>query len=306
MVVPLFNEEESLSELADAIKNALSPCFSYEVIFVDDGSTDRSWSVIQRLSAQGHPVKGLQFRRNYGKSTALAKGFEHALGRYVATMDADLQDDPREVPLMIDQIEAEQLDLVSGWKKVRHDPLSKTIPSRFFNWVTSKASGIKLHDFNCGLKVYRREVIENIELYGEMHRYIPALANWEGFTAIGEKVVQHHPRKYGSTKFGLSRFINGFLDLLTLLFIHVYFQRPMHFFGSAGAIFITIGTGITAYLVVMRIVFEQYLSNRPLLLFGALFILLGLQFFSVGFLGEMLNKSRQRTRKVNIRSQLSI
>jgi glycosyltransferase involved in cell wall biosynthesis len=305
VVIPLFNEEESLTELAQNIKTALSPRFSYEIVFVDDGSKDTSWKVIEFLKSQGYPVKAIRFRRNYGKSTALAKGFEFAGGRYVATMDADLQDDPEEVPLMIDQIEAENLDLVSGWKKIRHDPISKTIPSRFFNWVTSKASGIQLHDFNCGLKVYRREVVENIELYGEMHRYIPALAKWEGFSAIGEKVVLHHPRKYGNTKFGLSRFINGFLDLLTLLFINVYFQRPMHFFGSLGAVFIALGTGITAYLVVMRVFFEQFLSNRPLLLFGALFILLGLQFFSVGFLGEMLNKSRQRTRKVNIRDHIT-
>lgn len=299
-MVPLFNEDESLTELAAAIKSALSPRFSYEIVFVDDGSKDDSWTVIQALKSAGYPVKALRFRRNYGKSTALAKGFEIAIGHYVATMDADLQDDPAEIPLMIDQIEQEKLDLVSGWKKVRHDPVSKTIPSRFFNWVTSKASGIKLHDFNCGLKVYRREVVENIELYGEMHRYIPALAKWEGFSEIGERIVRHHPRKYGRTKFGLSRFINGFLDLLTLLFINVYFQRPMHFFGSVGAVFITLGSGITTYLVFMRIFFDQFLSNRPLLLFGALFILLGLQFFSVGFLGEMLNKSRQRTRKVNI------
>lgn len=304
VVVPLLNEEESLRELALAIQTALKPRFTYEIIFVDDGSTDLSWYEIQRMKTDGFPVRGSRFRRNYGKSTALAKGFEMARGEYVATMDADLQDDPAEIPLMVDQIIAENLDLVSGWKQVRHDPISKTVPSRFFNWVTSKASGIKLHDFNCGLKVYRREVVENIELYGEMHRYIPALAKWEGFSAIGEKIVQHHPRKYGKTKFGLSRFINGFLDLLTLLFIHVYFQRPMHFFGTLGAGFITAGTGITTYLVIMRVFFDQYLSNRPLLLFGALFILLGLQFFSVGFLGEMLNKSRQRKRKVNIREYI--
>lgn len=200
-MVPLFNEDESLTELAAAIKSALSPRFSYEIVFVDDGSKDDSWTVIQALKSAGYPVKALRFRRNYGKSTALAKGFEIAIGHYVATMDADLQDDPAEIPLMIDQIEQEKLDLVSGWKKVRHDPVSKTIPSRFFNWVTSKASGIKLHDFNCGLKVYRREVVENIELYGEMHRYIPALAKWEGFSEIGERIVRHHPRKYGRTKF---------------------------------------------------------------------------------------------------------
>jgi glycosyltransferase involved in cell wall biosynthesis len=301
VVVPLLNEAESLLELADAVSSALAPRFSYELIFVDDGSNDNSWEVITSLSRKHSNIRGIRFRRNYGKSTALSKGFGIANGRYVATMDGDLQDDPQEIPLMIDMIESRGLDLVSGWKKVRHDPIGKTIPSRFFNRVTSRVTGIELNDFNCGLKVYRKEVIENIELYGEMHRYIPALAKWEGFDAIGEKIVRHHPRKYGSTKFGLSRFINGFLDLLTLLFIHVYFQRPMHFFGSLGAGFVALGTGITVYLVVMRVFFDQYLSNRPLLLFGALFILLGLQFFSVGFLGEMLNKSRTKKRKVNIR-----
>jgi glycosyltransferase involved in cell wall biosynthesis len=301
VVVPLLNEAESLTELASAVTNALEPRFSFEIIFVDDGSTDDSWEVITALARRHNNIRGIRFRRNYGKSTALAKGFGAAKGRYVATMDGDLQDDPFEIPQMIDIIENQSLDLVSGWKKVRHDPIGKTIPSRFFNWVTSRATGIGLHDFNCGLKVYRKQVVENIELYGEMHRYIPALAKWEGFEAIGEKVVLHHPRKYGHTKFGLSRFINGFLDLLTLLFIHVYFQRPMHFFGFLGAGFVALGTGITFYLVIMRVFFEQYLSNRPLLLFGALFILLGLQFFSVGFLGEMLNKSRNKKRKVNVR-----
>lgn len=304
VVIPLLNEEESLPELSQAIDKALKLRFSYEIIFVDDGSTDSSWDVIETLAKSDSRIRGIRFRRNYGKSTALDRGFAIACGRFVATMDADLQDDPEEVPLMIDMIINEQLDLVSGWKKVRHDPISKTIPSRFFNWVTSYASGIKLNDFNCGLKVYRKEVIESVELYGEMHRYIPALAKWEGFGAIGEKIVKHHPRKYGTTKFGLSRFINGFLDLLTLMFIHVYFQRPMHFFGTLGAGFVSIGTAITIYLVIMRVFFDQFLSNRPLLLFGGLFIILGLQFFSVGFLGEMLNKSRNKQRKINIRTTL--
>jgi len=304
VVVPLLNEQDSLRELAGAVKSALEPRFTYELIFVDDGSTDRSWSVIEQIKAEGFPVRAMRFRRNYGKSMALAKGFEMAGGDFVATMDADLQDDPAEFPAMIDMIETDNLDLVSGWKKIRHDPMSKTIPSRFFNWVTSRATGIGLHDFNCGLKVYRREVVQNIELYGEMHRYIPALAKWEGFEAIGEKVVTHHPRKFGKTKFGLSRFINGFLDLLTLLFINVYFQRPMHFFGSLGVGFVSAGSIITIYLVYMRIFYDQYLSNRPLLLFGALFILLGLQFFSVGFLGEMLIKSRKRKRAANIRTTI--
>ena len=304
IVVPLLNEEESLRELTHQISQALEPRFTYEVIFVDDGSTDLSWKVIQEMSSADPRIKGIRFRRNYGKSTALQKGFEIARGHYVSTMDADLQDDPREVPLMIDQLNREELDLVSGWKKVRHDPISKTIPSRFFNKVTSLISGIPIHDFNCGLKVYRREVVESLIIYGEMHRYIPVLAKWEGFGRVGEKVVQHHARKYGKTKFGLSRFLNGFLDLITLLFIHVYFQRPMHFFGSVGVGFLTAGTAITGYLVIMRIFFEQYLSNRPLLLFGILLLVLGLQFFSVGFLGEMMNKARARERNVNIREMI--
>jgi glycosyltransferase involved in cell wall biosynthesis len=301
VVVPLLNEDESLRELSQQIDRALSPRFSYEVIFVDDGSTDSSWKVIQELAATDPRIRGIRFRRNYGKSSALQKGFDQIRGKYIATMDADLQDDPAEIPLMIDQMKSEDLDLVSGWKKVRHDPLSKTIPSRFFNKVTSLISGIKIHDFNCGLKVYRREVIDALVIYGEMHRYIPVLAKWEGFEGIGEKIVQHHPRKYGKTKFGLSRFLNGFLDLVTLLFIHVYFQRPMHFFGSIGVGFIALGSAITGYLVFMRVFFEQYLSNRPLLLFGILLLVLGLQFFSVGFLGEMMNKARAKERNVNIR-----
>lgn len=301
IVVPLLNEEESLRELTQQIRAAMEPRFTYEVIFVDDGSNDKSWKVISELASADSRIFGIRFRRNYGKSPALQKGFERARGQYIATMDADLQDDPREVPLMIDQLNNEELDLVSGWKKVRHDPISKTIPSRFFNKVTSLISGIDIHDFNCGLKVYRREVIESLIIYGEMHRYIPVLAKWEGFSRVGEKVVQHHARKYGKTKFGLSRFLNGFLDLITLLFIHVYFQRPMHFFGSVGVGFLAAGTAITGYLVVMRIFFEQYLSNRPLLLFGILLLVLGLQFFSVGFLGEMMNKARAKERNVNIR-----
>lgn len=301
VVIPLLNEDESLRELSSQIIMAIGPHHTLEIIFVDDGSTDSSWKVITDLAAQDARIKGIRFRRNYGKSTALQKGFEQARGRFIATMDADLQDDPNEIPPMIDQIVSQELDLVSGWKKVRHDPISKTIPSRFFNKVTSWISGIPLHDFNCGLKVYRREVIDTLDIYGEMHRYIPVLAKWEGFDAIGEKIVLHHPRKYGKTKFGLSRFLNGFLDLITLIFIHVYFQRPMHFFGSIGVGFLSLGAAITAYLVVMRIFFEQYLSNRPLLLFGILLLVLGLQFFSVGFLGEMMNKARSRERRVNIR-----
>ncbi len=302
IVIPLLNEYESLTELSARIDSALGSR-SYELIFVDDGSTDTSWDVISDLAEKDPRVKGIRFRRNYGKSFALQKGFERARGTYIATMDADLQDDPNELPAMFAMLD-NGYDLVSGWKQVRHDPISKTIPSKFFNGVTSQMSGIELHDFNCGLKVYKREVIESIELYGEMHRYIPLLAKWQGFSKIGEKVVTHHARKYGKTKFGLSRFMNGFLDLITLMFIHKYMNKPMHFFGTLGFISLSVGGAIVAYLAVMRVFFNVYLSNRPLLLFGILLLVMGVQLFSIGFVGEMLNNSEKRGRKVNIRDEV--
>ncbi len=304
IVVPLYNERESLRELTDRIRQALTG-HTYEILFVDDGSTDGSWEEIETLAREDAHVKGIRFRRNYGKSHALQHGFAAATGTYVATMDADLQDDPAELPGMFAQLDA-GYDLISGWKKVRHDPISKTIPSKFFNGVTSRLSGIALHDFNCGLKVYKREVVESIELYGEMHRYIPLLAKWEGFGRIGEQVVKHHPRKYGTTKFGLSRFINGFLDLATLLFINKYLGRPMHFFGAWGLVSLLVGGGITLYLAFMRIFHDVYLSNRPLLLFGILLLLLGVQLFSIGFLGELVNKTRKRKQRVNIRQTIGL
>lgn len=292
VVVPLLNEAESLNELYKEIESSLAQKFNFEVIFVDDGSTDNSWQIISDLKKK-HPnnVSGIQFRRNYGKSQALQKGFAIARGEYLVTMDADLQDDPAEIPEMIQMLK-DGKDLVSGWKQKRHDPIGKTIPSRFFNFVTRITTGIKLNDFNCGLKAYKREVIEDIKLYGELHRYIPFLAAQQGYNKIGEKIVRHHPRKYGISKFGFSRFIKGFLDLITLLFLNHYLQRPMHFFGSAGTIFLGAGSLITLYLVVMRLFFDQFLSNRPLLLFGILLIVLGVQFFSIGFLGELINRNR--------------
>lgn len=304
VVVPLLNEQDSLSELAARVRDAIGS-MSYELIFVDDGSSDQSWDVISRLSKEDANIKGIRFRRNYGKSLALQKGFEACKGRYVATMDADLQDDPAELPAMFAMLD-DGFDLVSGWKQVRHDPISKTIPSKFFNGVTSRMSGIALHDFNCGLKVYKREVIESIELYGEMHRYIPLLAKWQGFSKIGEKVVTHHARKYGKTKFGLSRFMNGFLDLITLMFIHAYMSKPMHFFGTLGFASLTVGGVIVAYLAFMRVFFDVYLSNRPLLLFGILLLVMGVQLFSIGFIGEMLNKAGKRGRKVNVREEVGL
>lgn len=302
VVIPLLNEQESLAELASRIDAAIGSR-PYEILFVDDGSTDGSWDVIASLAAADPRIKGIRFRRNYGKSLALQKGFERARGKYIATMDADLQDDPNELPAMFAMLDS-GYDLVSGWKQVRHDPISKTIPSKFFNGVTSRLSGIELHDFNCGLKVYKREVIESIDLYGEMHRYIPLLAKWQGFSKIGEKVVTHHARKYGKTKFGLSRFMNGFLDLITLMFIHTYMSKPMHFFGTLGFVSLSTGGAIVTYLAFMRVFYDVYLSNRPLLLFGILLLVMGVQLFSIGFVGEMLNNSEKRGRKVNIREEL--
>ena len=303
VVVPLLNEVDSLQELTDRIHEALSEHWTYEIILVDDGSTDGSWEKITALSRTSPNIKGIRFRRNYGKSPALQQGFRQAHGKYIATMDADLQDDPAEVPLMIRMMEEKALDLVSGWKKVRYDPISKTIPSRFFNYVTSLTTGIRLHDFNCGLKLYRGEVVRYLTLYGELHRYIPYMAKQQGFDRIDEKVVKHHPRKHGVPKFGLSRFIKGFLDLLTLLFLGHYMKRPMHFFGGFGTLFLIIGGGITIYLTIMRLFFEVYLTGRPLFLFGILFLILGVQLFAIGFLGEIFNQNRVDTEgdPVNIR-----
>jgi glycosyltransferase involved in cell wall biosynthesis len=290
VVVPLFNEAESLPELTELIKNQLQAAhYEFEIIFVDDGSTDSSWNVIQDLQTRNVFVKGIRLRRNYGKSAALQAGFDIVKGDFICTMDADLQDDPAELPSMIQMLK-DGFDLVSGWKQKRYDPISKTLPSRFFNFVTSKSTGIALHDFNCGLKVYKADVIKNINLYGELHRYIPLLAQDEGFRKIGEKVVQHHPRKYGYSKFGFSRFVKGFLDLVSLLFVQRYLQRPMHFFGTIGTVSLLSGTGIIGYLTFGRIFLHQYLSNRPLLIFGVLLMVLGVQFFSVGLIGELIIK----------------
>ena len=288
VVVPLLNEAASLPELADRIRAACDrEGYDYEVWMIDDGSTDDSWDVIQELHREDPRFAGIQFRRNYGKSAALAVGFERARGRYVVTLDADLQDDPAEIPALLDRL-AEGYDLVSGWKRTRQDPLSKTIPSRFFNFITRQISGIELHDFNCGLKAYRREVVKNIKVYGELHRYIPVLASWEGYDRITEKPVEHHPRKYGRTKFGVERFIRGFLDLLSVLFLTRFAVRPMHFFGTIGTICFTTGVLVSLWLTIDKIVFGHYISDRPLLLLGALLILFGAQMFTTGLLGEMV------------------
>jgi glycosyltransferase involved in cell wall biosynthesis len=303
VVIPLLNEEESLNELYTRILGNIPPNYDYEILFIDDGSTDQSWMRIVELSSKDKQVRGIRFRRNYGKSAALQKGFEMANGIYIITMDADLQDDPAEIPVLISRLE-DGLDLVSGWKKVRYDPITKTIPSRFFNGVTRWVSGIQLHDFNCGLKGYRRDVVKDVFVYGEMHRYVPLLAHWQGYRTIGEQIVTHHPRKHGKTKFGLSRFINGFLDLVSIVFIHKYLQRPMHFFGGLGTLLILIGTTITAYLIVARVFFNEYLSGRPLFFLAIFLVVLGVQLFSTGLLAEMITRNKIKDKGINIREEL--
>ena len=301
IVVPLYNEEDSLPELVDQIIQSL-PTTSFELIFVDDGSTDNSWGVIEQLVEANSQIKGISLGVNQGKSYALQAGFNEVRGQYVVTMDADLQDNPAEIKQMITTLES-GYDLVSGWKKERFDPISKTIPSKFFNWVTRRAAGIHLHDFNCGLKAYRAEVIDHIQLYGELHRYIPLLAKRAGYARITEQVVQHRARKYGTTKFGLSRFINGFLDLITILFVQKYLQKPMHFFGTIGVLLMAAGSVINLYLAGIRIILNEGIGNRPLLFLGILLMVLGVQFLSTGFLGELINKNHIHNRQPVIRKR---
>ena len=290
VVIPLFNEEESLPELTQWIDKVMNENnFSYEIIFIDDGSTDGSWSIIEKLKERYPAVKAIKFRRNYGKSAGLNEGFRHAKGDVVITMDADLQDSPDEIPELYNMIVKDGYDLVSGWKKKRYDPLSKTIPTKLYNAVARMMSGIKLHDFNCGLKAYKNEVVKSIEVLGEMHRYIPVIAKWAGFKNIGEKVVVHRPRKYGVTKFGLERFINGPLDLMSIMFVSKFGKRPMHFFGSFGALFILLGFVILLYLSVDKLFFGSAgIATRPLFFFGILTFIVGTQLFATGFLAEMM------------------
>jgi glycosyltransferase involved in cell wall biosynthesis len=290
VIIPLYNEEQSLRELYDQLKTVLNRGGRYEIFFVDDGSTDGSMRVLHELRNKDRRVKIIRFRRNYGKSAALSVGFRQAQGDFVITMDADLQDDPVEIPNLINEIK-KGFDLVSGWKKKRFDPISKTIPSRFFNFVTSVLTGIHIHDFNCGLKAYKKEVVKEVKVYGELHRYIPVLAAWQGFK-IGEIPVQHRPRKYGKTKFGFGRFWKGFLDLLTVLFTTRYFRRPLHLFGFWGLTFFLAGFLIDLYLVILKFVEGMSLGNRPLFFGGILLIIVGVQFISIGLLGEMISKTR--------------
>ncbi|MBK7171877.1 MAG: glycosyltransferase [Bacteroidales bacterium] len=294
VVVPVFNEDESLPELCAWIHRVMAAHqFTYEVILIDDGSSDNSWAVIEELHAEDASVKGIKFRRNYGKSAALNQGFQLCQGNVVITMDADMQDSPDEIPGLYEMIVSQGFDLVSGWKKVRHDPsLSKNIPSKFFNRTTSWMSGVKLHDHNCGLKAYRKEVIKSIEVYGEMHRFIPVIAKWAGFRKIGEKVVEHRPRKYGITKFGLERFVNGFLDLISIMFVSRFGKKPMHLFGLLGSILFFFGFVIAVYLTYTRFFMDGYrMTERPIFFFGLLAMILGTQLFLAGFLAEMVARN---------------
>lgn len=293
IVIPLYNEEESLPELEEWIRRVVDKHgYSYEIIMVDDGSKDKSWEVVRQLAEKNPHLKGIKFRRNHGKSPALQKGFEAAKGDVVITMDADLQDSPEEIPELVRMIKEDGFDLVSGWKKKRHDPLNKTLPSKVFNKVVSIVSHIKLHDFNCGLKAYRNEVTKAVELYGDLHRFIPLLAKWSGFEKIGEKVVQHQERKYGVSKFGWERLITGFLDLLSIVFVGRFGKRPMHFFGSLGVISIAFGLLTLIYLSVAKLIYEEYgIAERPLFFFGILALIIGMQLFVTGFLAELVVKT---------------
>lgn len=307
LVIPLYNEVESLPELHGWIKKVMEENgYSYEVIFVDDGSNDGSWEIIKSLHEKYENVTGVKFRRNYGKSAGLNVGFEHTKGDVVITMDADMQDSPDEIPDLYNMIMKDGFDLVSGWKKKRYDPLSKTIPTKLYNFVTSKMSGVHLHDMNCGLKAYRGDVVKNIEVYGEMHRYIPVIAKWAGFSNIGEKVVQHRPRKYGVTKFGLSRFIYGPLDLLSIMFMGKFGKRPMHFFGVIGTFIFFGGLGILAWLSADKIPFNAIgIANRPAFYLGILMVIVGIQLFIAGFLGELISRSSSERNSYKITETLN-
>ena len=311
VVVPLYNEAESLPELHSWIKRVMNENnFSYEIIFVSDGSTDNSWNVIEKLSEEDDAVKGLKFRRNYGKSPALHVGFEKAEGDVVITMDADLQDSPDEIPELYRMITEEGYDLVSGWKQKRYDPKSKTIPTKLFNATARKVTGIKLHDFNCGLKVYRKDVVKSIEVYGDMHRYMPYLAKNAGFTKIGEKVVQHQARKYGVTKFGLDRFVNGYLDLLTLWFFNKFAVKPMHFFGLLGSLMFVLGfisvVVVGANKLISMWIGSSYrlVTESPYFYLALTAMIIGTLLFLAGFLGELIARNSQERNRYNIEKEI--
>ena len=295
LIIPSLNEEESLPELCAWIERVMiQHRFSYEIIIIDDGSTDNSWSVIESLHARNPVIRGIRFQRNYGKSAALNEGFAAAMGAVVITMDADMQDSPDEIPALREMIVAQGFDLVSGWKQTRHDPIGKTIPSKFFNWVTARVTRIPLHDFNCGLKAYNKKVVKNIEIYGDMHRYIPVIAKWAGYKKIGEKIVQHYARRYGVSKFGWGRII-GLLDLLSIMFVSKYGKKPMQFFGLIGTICFFIGFSISFYLIVSKIINPALgLSNRPPFYMALTAMVIGTQLFVAGFLGELVSRSASK------------
>ncbi|TXE10674.1 glycosyltransferase [Gelidibacter salicanalis] len=310
VVIPLLNEQESLTELHDWIARVmLSNQFSYEIIFIDDGSTDDSWEVIQQLSEKDHNVKGIRFLRNFGKSQALHAGFEKAQGEVVITMDADLQDNPEEIPELYDMIVNQRYDLVSGWKKKRYDSvISKNLPSKLFNWAARQTSGVQLNDFNCGLKAYNLEVVKNIDVNGEMHRYIPVLAKNAGFSNIGEKVVLHQARKYGTTKFGINRFIHGFLDLLTIWFLSRFARRPMHLFGALGVLMLLIGLGFTLYLGIDKVFVNpsgRLITDRPQFYIALSTMVIGTQFFIAGFLGEIVLRTKEDKKRYLVNDELN-
>jgi glycosyltransferase involved in cell wall biosynthesis len=313
IVVPLLNEQDSLKELASWIDRVLTVHqISYEVIFVDDGSTDDSWQIIEQMSAADNRIKGIKFQRNYGKSAALNTAFNAAVGEVVFTMDADLQDSPDELPALYQMIVKEGYDLVSGWKEKRHDPLSKTIPTKLFNWATRKMSGIELHDFNCGLKAYRSKVIKSIEVYGEMHRYIPVIAKWAGFKKITEKSVTHYERKFGVSKFGLERFVNGFLDLLTITFVSRFGKRPMHFFGFIGTLMFMLGGGVSIWLILEKIIniyrhaYVRDVTDQPLFYLALISMVIGTQLFLAGFLGELIARNSPHRNTYLIEKELNL
>ena len=308
IVVPLFNEEESLPELAAWIDRVMKANnFSYEVIMVDDGSKDKSWQVIETLAAKNPNIKGVKFRVNYGKSAALNTAFQLAKGDVVITMDADLQDSPDEVPALYNMITEEGYDLVSGWKQKRFDPITKTVPTKIYNAAARAMSGIYLHDFNCGLKAYKNEVVKSVEVYGEMHRYIPILAKKAGFSKIGEKVVQHQSRKFGVTKFGMERFLYGFLDLLSVSFMTRFAKRPMHLFGGLGVLSFFLGSVIVIYLTIAKFAFEVYrMTERPIFYIGLISIIVGVQLFVAGFLGELVSRNGANRNQYDIAKVLNV
>jgi glycosyltransferase involved in cell wall biosynthesis len=309
IVIPLLNEAESLPELHSWIYDVVNKNnLSYELILIDDGSTDTSWNIIEELALKDKNIKAIKFQKNYGKSAAFQKGFELATGQVVITMDADLQDSPEEIPELYRMIVEDNFDIVSGWKKNRHDPLSKTLPTKLYNWAARRITGIHLHDFNCGLKAYKLSVVKSIELYGDMHRYVPALAKYAGFQNIGEKIVQHQARKYGVTKFGLNRFLNGPLDLMTVAFMGKFGKKPMHFFGGMGTLMFLIGFGLLLYLGLNKLFFHQSaikLAERTEFYVSLAAMIIGVQFFLVGFVSELIGRNSSTRNQYLIEKQIS-